>query len=157
MDCEKISLALIYLWIGESNDAKDIAKNCIETLRDSITDIREKIKEVKIKVEDEYLLPYYLRNEGINSDDLVKLGLYELARRIQLFSGDLKSKEYNSIKYSIINNGYKVVIKGFCKDCNGYKFKELKNGFIVQLDGLIYGEVIGNIREEDLIKEIKSL
>lgn len=157
-DCEKISLALLYSWVGDSKEAREVSKKCIENLRDSVLKIREKIKEVKSRVNEEYLLPKALREEGIESEDLVKLALYELSRRIFNFSGGiLEVEQYNGIKYIVIKSGYKSVIKGFCETCKGYNIKKLDNGYLIQLEGIVYGEILGSITKEDLIKLFREL
>jgi len=156
-DCEKISLALLYAWIGDSKEAQKISKECVENLRDSIFEIREKIKEIKSKVDEDYLLPKALREEGIESADLVKLALYELSRRLYNFSGISKVEQYNGIKYTVIKSGNKSVIKGFCETCKGYKIRELDNGFLTMIEGIVYGEVLGNIVKEDLTKVLEEL
>ena len=156
-DCEKISLALLYSWLGDSKGAQEISKDCIENLRDSVFEIRKKVKDIKSKVDEEYLLPKALREEGIESEDLVKLALYELSRRIYNFSGISEVEEYNGIKYAIIKSGYKSVIKGFCEKCKGYNIKKLSNGYLIQLEGIIYGEILGNISKEDIMKLLEDL
>ena len=155
-DCDKISLALLYAWVGDSKEAQKISKECIENLRDSIFEIREKIKEAKSKVDEDYLLPKALREEGIESSDLVKLAFYELSRRIYNFSGITEVEQYNGIKYTVIKSGYKLVIKGFCETCKGYNIKKLDNGYLIQFEGILYGEVAGNIAKEDLLKLLKD-
>lgn len=156
-DCEKISLALLYSWLGDSKEAQEISKDCIESLRDSVFEIRKKVKDIKSKVDEEYLLPKALREEGVESEDLVRLALYELSRRIYNFSGVSEVEEYKGIKYVIIKSGYKSVIKGFCEKCKGYNIKKLSNGYLMQLEGIIYGEILGSITKEDVMKLLEDL
>lgn len=156
-NCEKISLALLYAWIGDSEKSREISRECVENLKDSAFEIRRKIKEIKSKVDEDYLLPKALREEGIESEDLVKLALYELSRRIYIFSSISEAEEYKGIRYAITKSGYKSVIKGFCEICKGYNIKKLNNGYLVQLEGIIYGEILGDITKEDLAKLLEEL
>jgi len=156
-DCEKISLALLYSWLGDSKGAQEISKDCIESLRDSVFEIRKKVRDIKSKVDEDYLLPKALREEGIGSEDLVRLALYELSRRIYNFTGISEVEEYNGIKYTVIKSGYKSVIKGYCEKCKGYNVKKLSNGYLIQLEGIIYGEILGSITKEDITKLLGDL
>ncbi|BFH73545.1 hypothetical protein SJAV_14890 [Sulfurisphaera javensis] len=156
MSCDRISEALIYLWIGESKEAENISKECLQSLRDSISKIREKIKEIKANVEEEYILPFYLREKGIETEDLIKLALYELSRRINMFPGNSSSKNFDGVKYNVFYSGQKTIIRGYCKDCKGYKFEDIDRGFLIKLDGLIYGEILGSIKEDSEIKKLIS-
>lgn len=157
MECEKLPLALLYSWVGDSKEAERISKECIESLRESISSIKNKVREVRAKIERDYELPEALRQEGIESDDLVKLALYELSRRMFMFTDGLKAEIYKGVKYSIVNHGYKVIIKGYCSECKGYKLKKDDSGFMISFDGLIYGEFIGPFDKDKFIKIIEEL
>lgn len=157
MSCDEIVKALVYLWLGDSKEAEEISKLCIESTKNDIANIKDKIKELKLTIEEEYLLPKTLREKGIITDDLIKVAMFELSRRIRIFSGDLSAREYEGIKYNIFNHGYKSIIKAYCKDCSGYKFKQFENGFVIGLDGVIYGEFLGVVDEKKTIAEIAKL
>jgi hypothetical protein len=154
MDCLNISEAIKYSWIGYGKLISEISKECIESLRDEVIQIREKIKEVKNEVTEDYLLPYKLREKGVNSEDLVKLALFELARRLNASSSLNSSKERDGLRYIWIDMGIKKVLRGIC-NCKGFVKSELKNGFLVMIDGIVYAETYyGN--EEEVLKEVIS-
>ncbi|WP_221287174.1 hypothetical protein [Stygiolobus caldivivus] len=140
MDCKNLTKSLVELWIGNSKETEKLSKECMDSLKDEIHELREKIKQIKREVESNYLLPELLRDNGITSQDLLKLALYELSRRMYIFSGANISKERSNLKYMWVDLGFKKIIKAFCEDCYGYLSVQLDNGFIIMVDGVIYAE-----------------
>ncbi|WP_230937966.1 hypothetical protein [Sulfolobus acidocaldarius] len=149
MDCNNIYKILIDLWVGDSKEAEDMAKECLSSLRGDVDKIRKNIKEIKQQVQADFLLPKALRDKGVSTEDILKISMYELARRAAIFSGPSKVKKNEILKYSLINMEEKLILKGTCERCKGYRYAELTNGFLVVMDDLIYAE--SRSKDEDRI------
>lgn len=147
------------LWVGDSEKAKEDAKECMNSLKEEINNLRSLIKEAKMEAENEYLLPKTLREKRLNPEDLIKVAMYELSRRIYLFSGNTKSKERSGIIYLWLDLGVKKILRGYCEDCYGYISTLLGSGFVVMVDGVIYAEFLGtdeNKAVESVLEAIKG-
>lgn len=153
MNCKNLNKAIVMLWVGDSKEAEEDAKECMNLLKEEIPNLRILIKEAKIEAESEYLLPKTLREKGLNPEDLLKLAMYELSRRIYLFSGNTKSKERSGVIYLWLDLGIKKILRGYCEDCYGYVSTLLGSGFVVMVDGVIYAEFLGT--DED--KAVESV
>jgi len=159
MNCKNLNRAIVMLWVGDSEKAKENAKECMNSLKEEINNLRSLIKEAKMEAENEYLLPKTLREKRLNPEDLIKVAMYELSRRIYLFSGNTKSKERSGIIYLWLDLGVKKILRGYCEDCYGYISTLLSNGFVVMVDGVIYAEFLGideNKAVESIVEAIKG-
>ncbi|QGR18801.1 hypothetical protein [Stygiolobus azoricus] len=159
MNCKNLNRAIVMLWVGDSEKAKEDAKECMNSLKEEINNLRSLIKEAKMEAENEYLLPKTLREKRLNPEDLIKVAMYELSRRIYLFSGNTKSKERSGIIYLWLDLGVKKILRGYCEDCYGYISTLLGSGFVVMVDGVIYAEFLGtdeNKAVESVLEAIKG-
>ncbi len=156
MNCvENLHKAIILTWIGDYKTANELAKQCLDILSDA-REINKKVKEVLRETDKEHLIPKKLREKGITTTDLIQLALFYLAKRLSRREENvLEIMEKNGVRFSIIQNGNKKEIRGYCETCKGYKYSLLKNayGYYIIYDEIIFSEFFqGDLN--DVIDEI---
>ncbi|AAK41059.1 hypothetical protein SULI_09300 [Saccharolobus solfataricus] len=156
MNCiENLHKAYILTWIGDYKTASELARECMQLLSDSV-EIRRKVKEVLKKADREYKISKKLREESINTTDLIQVALYYLAKRLSVKKdNDIEIIEKGNIKLSVIEHLLVKEVRGYCEGCRGYKYSLLTSakGYLILYDEIIYAEFFeGN--KDDVINEI---
>ncbi|AWR96563.1 hypothetical protein DFR86_02695 [Acidianus sulfidivorans JP7] len=142
MNCEEeLKNAFIFAWLGDKNRVEQITKECNKILS-SYKSLYKEISEIRANISYDFELPKKLREKKINSEDIIQLALYRLTKRLEL-TFDLKVQNYKQLKYSILEIGFKKIIRAYCEKCEGYSYQILRSGvgFFAQYNELIYAEV----------------
>lgn len=166
MECvEELMRAIFLNWVGDIKEAQRYAEDCYRDLSEA-REIKKKAYEVRRNVEEEFELAEELRKKGISSSDIIAVALMELARRLSNTIGKEgyieASNEKAGIKYTIIDLGYKKVIRGYCEECDAKdSITNLKEavGILMVSGKLIYAEVLsGNVERalNEIIRTVKG-
>ncbi|MCY0860010.1 MAG: hypothetical protein OWQ54_06220 [Sulfolobaceae archaeon] len=159
---DNITKSLFLGWIMDIREAKKIGEECYNELKDARA-LKRKIYDIRRNIEYDYLLAEELRNAGIMSTDIVSVALMEFSKRIlnnaELVKDEFKEKE--GLKYTVIDVGYKKIIRGYCENCkdlgDGIVTLSSVNGVLIFSGKLIYAEVFsGSINKaiDEILKNI---
>ncbi|QKQ99564.1 hypothetical protein GWK48_03400 [Metallosphaera tengchongensis] len=140
MNCsEEISRAYYLSWVGDKAYVDRVVSQCIKEFeeRDLIKDIRK----VMERINQEWLVPASLREEGVDSHRLVRSTLHEFLRRLSRSTELRDVKELDGIKYSVSDLGFTKILRGYCERCYGFEVQNWDDGFGIRYEKLIYAQI----------------
>ncbi|MCI2415381.1 MAG: hypothetical protein MPF33_09110 [Candidatus Aramenus sp.] len=155
MNCvEELNKAFLLAWVGDLEEAKKIARDCENELKD-VKEVREKLIKVKGEVDYDFQLAKALREAKVETEDILRLALFALSKRLRKGEFKAEVKKEGNLIYSVIDIEFKKMLRGVIFNRKGYSYSLLNTcpGFFVAYNQIVYGEFQCN-KVEDVVKEI---
>ncbi|MEM0064495.1 MAG: hypothetical protein QXR57_05465 [Metallosphaera sp.] len=151
---EEVKKAFFLSWIGDKDYAERIKRECQGELKEP--ELKERIREVSELSRSEWEIPSLLRENGINTGDLLRGSILELLERIARTSERREIEEIDGVRYSVTDLELMKIVRGYCERCYGYQVHFFQGGFAIRYEKLIYMETRGDPKE-DMRNIIKNL
>ncbi len=157
MNClEELNKAYLLAWVGDLEEAKRITRECERELSD-VKEVRRKLTKIKGEVDYDFQLAKALRDAKLSTEDLLRLALFELSRRIRKGEFRAEVRREGDLTYAVIDLEFKKLLRGVVFGRNGYSYSLLNTcpGYFVAYNQIVYGEFQCD-KVEEVVKEIAS-